>query len=71
MHIVGHLPEGLDDLEVSKRAAAAGLRVTPLSPHRLSVAGPPGLVLGRAAFDESAIRQGVERLAEVSSPIVS
>jgi GntR family transcriptional regulator/MocR family aminotransferase len=63
LHLVGRLSDGADDAEVSGRLAAAGVEAPPLSAHRFSASGTPGLVLGYAAFDETAIRDGVERLA--------
>ena len=63
LHLIGRLPDGIDDAEVSERLAARGVEAPPLSAHRLSASGTPGLVLGYAAFDEMAIRKGVERLA--------
>lgn len=63
LHLVGFLGEGVDDERATRRAAAAGVRAPSLSAHRISEAGPPGLVLGYAAFEEPAIRHGVRRLA--------
>jgi GntR family transcriptional regulator/MocR family aminotransferase len=65
LHLVGRLPDGADDAGVSGRLAACGVEAPPLSAHRLSAAGAPGLVLGYAAFDGAAIRGGVECLAGV------
>lgn len=63
LHIVGRLPEGADDTKVSGRLAADGVEAPSLSAHRLSAPGAPGLVLGYAAFDLAAIRDGVGHLA--------
>ena len=63
LHLVGRLPEGTDDAEISRRLAAAGVEAPSVSAHRLSAPGTPGLVLGYAAFDAAAIRDGVELLA--------
>lgn len=65
LHLVGHLGEQADDELASRRAAGVRIRAPSLSAHRLSAAGPPGLVLGYAAFEEQIIRRGVRRLAEV------
>lgn len=64
LHLVGRLPDGANDAEVSGCLAAGGVEAPSLSAHRLSASGTPGLILGYAAFDEAAIRDGVERLAE-------
>ena len=63
LHLIGRLPAGTDDAEVSGRLAAGGFEAPSLSAHRFSASGTPGLILGYAAFDEAAIRDGVERLA--------
>lgn len=63
LHLVGRLPDDADDAEVSERLAARGVEAPPLSSHRLSASGTPGLVLGYAAFDETAIQDGVGCLA--------
>lgn len=65
LHLVGHLAENVDDELASQRAATMGILAPSLSAHRLSGSGPPGLVLGYAAFEEQVIRHGVGRLAEV------
>jgi GntR family transcriptional regulator/MocR family aminotransferase len=65
LHLVGQLPDGADDAEVSRRLAVGGVEAPPLSAHRLSASGTPGLVLGYAAFDNTAIRDGIGRLAGV------
>lgn len=70
LHLVGRLPDGADDAEVSGRLAAGGVEAPPLSAHRLSASGTPGLVLGYAAFDEAEIRDGVGRLAGVLRRVV-
>ena len=63
MHLVGRLPDGADDAEVSGRLATSGVEAPSLSAHRFSVSGTPGLILGYAAFDGTAIRDGIGRLA--------
>jgi GntR family transcriptional regulator/MocR family aminotransferase len=63
LHLVGRLPDGADDVAISGSLAAGGVEAPSLSAHRFSMSGTPGLVLGYAAFDETAIRDGVERLA--------
>ncbi len=65
MHVALRLPSRLADRAVVARAAAAGLRVQPLSrytsgPHRRN-----GLLLGYTALTERRIAAGVVRLAGV------
>jgi GntR family transcriptional regulator/MocR family aminotransferase len=63
LHLVGWLPEGVDDLEVSKRAAAAGVDAQPLSAFCLERKGRGGLLLGYAGYNERQIRTGVRLLS--------
>jgi GntR family transcriptional regulator/MocR family aminotransferase len=66
MHVVGWLPQGIDDREVTDQAQLAGLVTPPVSPHYLG--SPPrqgGLLLGFSAFDEAQLADGVTRLAAV------
>jgi GntR family transcriptional regulator/MocR family aminotransferase len=63
MHLVGLLPDGVEDTIVWQRAARAGIASWPLSiccqrkPHR------GGLVLGYGGVDRKQIQDGVKRLA--------
>ena len=69
MHLVGFLPEGTDDREVSRRAAYYGVEVSPISAYAIKGApypeNPcrPGLLLGYAALTEAEILRGVRGLA--------
>jgi GntR family transcriptional regulator/MocR family aminotransferase len=63
MHVVGWLPDGVDDVAAADRAAAHGVETVPLSAYALGRPVHRGLLLGYAAVDEAAIRAGVERLA--------
>ena len=65
MHVVGWLPEDLDDRSVEAASFDAGLETPALSNYCASRPFPPGLVLGFAAVDENAIRSAVTRLAQV------
>jgi GntR family transcriptional regulator/MocR family aminotransferase len=63
MHLVGWLPDGLDDTVAARQAADYDVVVPPLSAY-YNVAPPcGGVLLGYAAFSESEIRAGVQRLA--------
>jgi len=64
MHLVGWLGPGQDDVEVSRRARAAGLYVLPLSMLRVASTGRGGLLLGYAAVPEAQIAEGVRRLRD-------
>jgi GntR family transcriptional regulator/MocR family aminotransferase len=65
MHVVGWLPSGSDDVEISKRASAAGVEATPLSAYCLQAKLPPALTLGYAACDERLTRKAAGALARV------
>ena len=64
MHLVGWLPNGIDDAAVSRRAAAQGIAAAPLSAYTLAAHLPPGLVLGYTALNERAIHRSIHRLAQ-------
>ena len=63
MHLVGWLPEGVDDREASRLAAMQGVEAPPVSLYKTRPDGQGGLMLGYAAVDEAGIREGVRGLA--------
>lgn len=63
LHLIGWLPEGVSDVEVSERAAHYGVDTQPLSAFSLRRDGRGGLILGYAGYDRCQILKGVERLA--------
>lgn len=65
LHLVVHLPNGVDDRDVCRRAGERGLDVYPLTSfHRDPERERPGLVLGFGAYNRRALEQGVQQLAE-------
>ncbi len=67
MHLVGWLPEGVDDRAAAARAAALGVEVGPLSAYGVEPTGlgrQGGLLLGYAHLDAEEIRSSVRKLAE-------
>ncbi len=67
MHLIGWLPENVDDKIASEKAAAQGLETKPLSVYSLEPSPSPqrsGLILGYTAFSAGQIRNGVRRLAK-------
>ncbi len=64
MHLVGWLPEGVDDADASRRAANRGVEAPPISLYRIRAEGQGGLMLGYAAVDGTHTRDGVRRLAK-------
>jgi GntR family transcriptional regulator/MocR family aminotransferase len=69
MHLIGWLPVGVNDREVSRRGAEAGLNLAPVSAYCINQKLRGGLLLGYTAYDEKHIRQGMKRLARVLSEI--
>lgn len=67
LHFVAWLKGGLDDREVSARAALAGIEALPVSAYALEPLDRGGLMLGYAAFDESEIKAGINTLGKVFS----
>jgi GntR family transcriptional regulator/MocR family aminotransferase len=64
MHLVGRLPEGVDDHEASRRAARLGVEAPPVSLYGGAPRGRGALMLGYAAVGELEMRRAVRRLAE-------
>ena len=65
MHVVGWLPEGLDDRDARSRAADLDVSVAPISSFRLESAGRTGLLLGYTGFEIRKIREAMQRLSRV------
>jgi GntR family transcriptional regulator/MocR family aminotransferase len=63
MHLVGWLPEGVDDQIASQQAAAHGVDAFPLSTYGLEKPRRGALLLGYTAVNEEEIEYGVARLA--------
>jgi GntR family transcriptional regulator/MocR family aminotransferase len=59
------LPEGLDDAEVARRLAAAGVLSIPVSAYRLTPGGRGGLVLGFAGVDPAQIATGIDTIGRI------
>jgi GntR family transcriptional regulator/MocR family aminotransferase len=62
-HLVGRLPAGVADRKAAERAAAAGVDTVPLSFFATDPLARGGLVLGYAAVDAEAAREGIRALA--------
>ncbi|MCA1633812.1 MAG: PLP-dependent aminotransferase family protein [Acidobacteria bacterium] len=63
LHLMGWLPEDMDDRVAARAAEAHGVDAQPLSSFCLGRPRRGGLVLGYAAYDAQEIREGVKRLA--------
>src|SRR5262245_61770433 len=66
MHLMGWLPEGIDDRAAARAALAHGVDAPPLADYRARPAGRGvrgGLMLGYAAYTPREIEEACERLA--------
>src|SRR5215203_878333 len=63
MHLVGWLPNGVDDREVAARADELNVRLGAISDHSIDSYPRPGLVFGYAAFNEKQTSRGVAKIA--------
>ena len=62
MHLIGWLPDKMDDQFVSRKAASAGVDVRPLSFYCIEAKYRPGLLLGYTGVQEAEIFQGAKNL---------
>ena len=69
MHLIGWLPSGVSDGEVSRLAAEAGLNLAPVSAYCINQKLRGGLLLGFTAYGEKHIRQGIKKLARVLTDV--
>jgi GntR family transcriptional regulator/MocR family aminotransferase len=65
LHATGWLRNGVDDREVSRRAAAKGLDLPPLSRYYLGRRPRPGLLFNYASVPPDDLRRGIDTLATV------
>jgi GntR family transcriptional regulator/MocR family aminotransferase len=65
MHLIGWLRTGLNDQAISRRAAAAGLDVRPLSFYCIEAKQRAGLLLGYTGIPVPEIRRGIRALADI------
>lgn len=63
MHLVLWLAPGIDDREVVRRAAEAGVAVRAVSPTYAGANPPAGLILGFGGFGDREIEEAARRLA--------
>jgi GntR family transcriptional regulator/MocR family aminotransferase len=70
LHLIGWLPQGLDDRLVSQRAAQQGIDVQALSTCSEQKPERPGLLFGYAGVNEQEIREGIKSLASVVEAMV-
>jgi GntR family transcriptional regulator/MocR family aminotransferase len=65
LHLVARLPDGRNDIAVSKAASRQGVHVWPLSIHRHHPAGGGALLLGYAGTSREDMRFGVGVLEQI------
>ncbi|QBD74895.1 PLP-dependent aminotransferase family protein [Ktedonosporobacter rubrisoli] len=63
LHVMGWLPEGVDDRQVWRLAQAHEIDTVPLSAHALLPQPSGGLLLGYASVGPQEIRAGIDKLA--------
>ena len=63
MHLIGWLPDSIDDQQVARQAAAHNVNVLPISSLAMTAKSRSGLVLGYAGVDKHEIQEGVARLS--------
>jgi len=64
MQLAGYLPEGVDDVAISRKAATVGVSVRPLTPCYIGEPGRGGLILGYGGATLEQIEEGVRKLSE-------
>jgi GntR family transcriptional regulator / MocR family aminotransferase len=67
LYTIGYLKNGMTSRQAEKLAAAQGVEVLAVDRYTLKRPDPKALLLGFAGFDESAIGQGLVRLAKALS----
>ncbi len=67
LYTIGFLKNGMTSRQAEKLVAAQGVEVLAVDRYTLRRPDPRALLLGFAAYDESAIRQGLVRLAKALS----
>ena len=62
LHLLGHLPRKVNDRQISRELAKAGIDARPLSEFTINRKLPPALIIGYTGINERAIGDGVRRL---------
>ncbi len=65
MHLVGWLPEGVDDQLIAEKASKIGLKISPISSYSQTKMPRGGFVLGYTAFDETQIKNSVAKIRKL------
>lgn len=67
LHLVGWLPEGIDDREMAHKAERQSIIAPPLSAYRMESTGRGAVLLGYASCTEREIEEGILLLTQVWS----
>ena len=65
MHLVGWLPEGVSDQEVTAAMAERGVRAAPLSDYAIVKPDRPGLLFGYAGFSKKEMTTAFQRISNI------
>ena len=65
LNVLAWLPPGVDDREIARLAADAGIEVMPLAPFAQLPTARGALILGFGGYDEATLRAAAARLGEV------
>jgi GntR family transcriptional regulator/MocR family aminotransferase len=63
MQLAALLPDGMDDIALSRRAAQVGVSIRPLSQCYRGAACRSGVILGYGGVDARAVDEAIRRLA--------
>ncbi len=65
LNLMLELPAGADEQSITAAAAKLSVRVGGVQAYRVRAKTPPALILGYGALRDSAIAEGIKRLASV------
>jgi GntR family transcriptional regulator/MocR family aminotransferase len=65
MHLIGWLPKGVSDTDVSEAAATVGVRIAPLSEYAIKKQERGGLLFGYAGFSVAEMETAIKRLSQI------
>lgn len=65
MHLIGWIPEGVDEIQVFQAGLKNNLQLYPISASCIEQKLRGGVFLGYTAFDEIQIKEGIKKLREV------
>jgi len=65
LYALGLLKDGLNDVDIAKKAAKAGISLIALSPYYQCNPAKSGLIFGFAGFPGQSIQKGIRRLSKI------